>query len=45
MLDFMMDSKEGQAMVEKETIAEGWTPLTSNASDSKPDERIRKHEK
>lgn len=44
MLDLMMDNK-GQAMVEKETIAEGWTPLTSNSSDSKLDERIRKHEK
>lgn len=45
MLEFIMDTEEGQAMVEKETIADAWTPLNSNASDSKLDERIRKHEK
>lgn len=42
MLEVMMDNKEGQAMVEKETIAKGWTALTLYASDMELDKRIRK---
>jgi choline dehydrogenase-like flavoprotein len=35
-----LNSKEGQALVESETVAEGETPLDSNASDSELDKRV-----
>lgn len=34
MLEVMRDTKKGKAMVEKETIAEGWSQLASKAANS-----------
>ena len=45
MMEVMLDTKEGQALVEAETVAEGQSALNSRSSDGELDERIREHGK
>ena len=41
MMKVLLDTKEGQAIVEGETVDEGRSPLTTASSDDQLDERIK----
>ena len=45
MMEVLLDTKEGQAIVEGETVAEGCSALTSASSDDQLDERIKERGK
>ena len=44
-MEVILDTKEGQAIVEGETVGEGQSPLTSASSDDEIDERIKERGK
>lgn len=45
MMEVLLDTKEGQAIVEGETVGEGQSPLTSKSRDDQLDERIKERGK